>query len=133
MLTPPLAIRWTKTTSSELLLPAIPIPPMRLLDYIHWLPGVSSGGKAAPGDILMAEVIDILATRLRTPLQVQRQRPAILAITHIFPRPGQSRTACLPIGASLATPERRWRSRSIPLSKSIIVFFLTFFICQLCF
>ncbi|MDQ1817696.1 hypothetical protein RBA41_30785 [Massilia sp. CCM 9210] len=96
---------------------------MRLLDYIHWLLGVSSGGKAAPGDILMAEVIDILATRLRTPLQVQRQRPAILAITHIFPRPGRSRTACLPIGASLATPERRWRSRSMPRSKSFIVFF----------
>ncbi|WP_157778812.1 hypothetical protein [Massilia violaceinigra] len=43
---------------------------MRLLDYLHWLLGVSSGGKVEPGDILMTEVIDMLATRLRTPLQV---------------------------------------------------------------
>jgi hypothetical protein len=61
---------------------------MRLLDDIRWPLGVSSGGKAELGDILMAEVIDMLATKLRTPLQVQRKRPATLAITHNFPRPG---------------------------------------------
>ncbi|WP_167086759.1 hypothetical protein [Massilia frigida] len=61
---------------------------MRLLDYLYWLPGVSSGGKAELRDSLMAGVIDILAAKLRTPLQVQRQRPATLAVAHIFPRPG---------------------------------------------
>lgn len=39
--------------------------------YIHWLLGVSIGNKTEPGDILTAEAIDMLATKLRTPLQVQ--------------------------------------------------------------
>jgi type II secretory pathway predicted ATPase ExeA len=38
--------------------------------YIHWLLGLSSDGKAEPG-ILTAEAIDMLAFKLRTPLQVQ--------------------------------------------------------------
>ncbi|MDM5179790.1 hypothetical protein PO883_21595 [Massilia sp. DJPM01] len=38
---------------------------MRLLDYLHWLPGLSSGGKAELRDCLMAEVIDMLAAKLR--------------------------------------------------------------------
>lgn len=40
-------------------------------DYIHWLLGVSTGNKSEPGDILMPEAIEMLATKLRTPLQVQ--------------------------------------------------------------
>lgn len=40
-------------------------------DYIHWLLGVSTGNKAEPGDILTPEAVDMLATKLRTPLQVQ--------------------------------------------------------------
>jgi|GEM_PF-2664180 len=40
-------------------------------DYIHWLLGVSTGNKVEPGDILTPEAIDMLATKLRTPLQVQ--------------------------------------------------------------
>jgi type II secretory pathway predicted ATPase ExeA len=40
-------------------------------DYIHWLLGVSTGNKTEPGDILTAEAIEMLATKLRTPLQVQ--------------------------------------------------------------
>ncbi|WP_426197416.1 hypothetical protein [Massilia sp. DWR3-1-1] len=40
-------------------------------DYIHWLLGVCTGNKTEPGEILTAEAIDILATKLRTPLQVQ--------------------------------------------------------------
>ena len=40
-------------------------------DYIHWLLGVSTGNQAEPADILTAEAIDMLATKLRTPLQVQ--------------------------------------------------------------
>jgi type II secretory pathway predicted ATPase ExeA len=39
-------------------------------DYIHRLLSVSSGVKAEPG-IFTAEVIDMLASKLRTPLQVQ--------------------------------------------------------------
>ena len=38
--------------------------------YIHSL-GVSTGNKAEPGDTLTPEAIDMLATKLRTPLQVQ--------------------------------------------------------------
>jgi hypothetical protein len=33
--------------------------------------GVSTGNQAEPGDILTADAIDTLATKLRTPLQVQ--------------------------------------------------------------
>ena len=40
-------------------------------DYIHWLLGVSSGGQAELGTILTPQAIDMLATKLRTPLQVQ--------------------------------------------------------------
>ena len=40
-------------------------------EYIHWLLGVSAGSKAEPESILTADAIDLLAARLRTPLQVQ--------------------------------------------------------------
>lgn len=42
-------------------------------DYIHWLLGACTGNKAeAESDtILTTEAIDLLATKLRTPLQVQ--------------------------------------------------------------
>ncbi|MGS0755790.1 AAA family ATPase, partial [Roseateles sp. GG27B] len=40
-------------------------------DYIHWLLGVCTGNKADSGDILTAEAIDMLTTKLRTPLQTQ--------------------------------------------------------------
>lgn len=40
-------------------------------EYIHWLLGASTAVKTEPESILTAEAIDTLATRLRTPLQVQ--------------------------------------------------------------
>jgi type II secretory pathway predicted ATPase ExeA len=40
-------------------------------EYIHWLLGVSAGSKAEPESMLTADAIDLLAARLRTPLQVQ--------------------------------------------------------------
>lgn len=40
-------------------------------EYIHWLLGVSTGNKTGPESILTADAIDLLATKLRTPLQVQ--------------------------------------------------------------
>ncbi len=40
-------------------------------DYIHWLLGVSTGNKVESESILSTDAIDILATKLRTPLQVQ--------------------------------------------------------------
>jgi type II secretory pathway predicted ATPase ExeA len=40
-------------------------------EYIHWLLDVSTVPKTAPETILTAEAIDMLATKLRTPLQVQ--------------------------------------------------------------
>lgn len=40
-------------------------------EYIHWLLSVSTASKTAPETILTAEAIDMLATKLRTPLQVQ--------------------------------------------------------------
>jgi type II secretory pathway predicted ATPase ExeA len=40
-------------------------------DYIHWLLGVCTSNNAEPGTILTPEAIDMLATKLRTPLQVQ--------------------------------------------------------------
>ncbi len=40
-------------------------------DYIHWLLGISTGNKVESESILTADAIDILATKLRTPLQVQ--------------------------------------------------------------
>ncbi|WP_230089601.1 hypothetical protein [Herminiimonas contaminans] len=40
-------------------------------DYIHWLLAASTGGKVEPIDIFTAEAINMLATKLRTPLQVQ--------------------------------------------------------------
>lgn len=39
--------------------------------YIQWLLGVCADNKAELGEILTDEAIDILATKLRTPLQVQ--------------------------------------------------------------
>jgi len=41
-------------------------------EYIHWLLGESVVTKTKPESILTTEAIDMLATRLRTPLQVQR-------------------------------------------------------------
>jgi hypothetical protein len=40
-------------------------------EYIYGLLGVSTASKTAPETILTAEAIDLLATKLRTPLQVQ--------------------------------------------------------------
>lgn len=40
-------------------------------EYIHWLLGVSTGPKASSESILTTDAIDMLATKLRTPLQVQ--------------------------------------------------------------
>lgn len=40
-------------------------------EYIQWLLGVSAGNKTEPESILTSEAIDMLATKLRTPLQVQ--------------------------------------------------------------
>ena len=40
-------------------------------DYIHWLLGVSTGNTVESESILTADAINILATKLRTPLQVQ--------------------------------------------------------------
>lgn len=40
-------------------------------EYIHWLLGASTVTKTDPESILTTEAIDILATKLRTPLQVQ--------------------------------------------------------------
>ena len=40
-------------------------------EYIYWLLGVSAGSKAEPESMLTADAIDLLAARLRTPLQVQ--------------------------------------------------------------
>jgi type II secretory pathway predicted ATPase ExeA len=40
-------------------------------EYIHWLLGVSTGPKTASESILTTDAIDLLATKLRTPLQVQ--------------------------------------------------------------
>jgi type II secretory pathway predicted ATPase ExeA len=40
-------------------------------EYIHWLLGASFATKTKPESILTTEAIDILATKLRTPLQVQ--------------------------------------------------------------
>jgi type II secretory pathway predicted ATPase ExeA len=40
-------------------------------EYIHWLLGASFVTKTKPESILTTEAIDMLATRLRTPLQVQ--------------------------------------------------------------
>jgi type II secretory pathway predicted ATPase ExeA len=37
-------------------------------DYIHWLLAVSTGNKAESESILTVEAIDILASKLRTPL-----------------------------------------------------------------
>lgn len=41
-------------------------------EYIHWLLGACLEGKVEPESILTAEAIDVLASRLRTPLQVQQ-------------------------------------------------------------
>jgi len=40
-------------------------------EYIQWLLDVSTGGKNEPESILTTQAIDMLATKLRTPLQVQ--------------------------------------------------------------
>jgi type II secretory pathway predicted ATPase ExeA len=40
-------------------------------DYIHCLFGVGSGGQAELGTILTPQAIDMLATKVRAPLQVQ--------------------------------------------------------------
>jgi type II secretory pathway predicted ATPase ExeA len=40
-------------------------------DYIHWLLGVSTGNKVESESILAADAVNMLATELRTPLQVQ--------------------------------------------------------------
>ncbi|WP_269635760.1 AAA family ATPase [Polaromonas glacialis] len=40
-------------------------------EYIQWLLGVCTGNKTGPESILSADAIDMLATKLRTPLQVQ--------------------------------------------------------------
>jgi type II secretory pathway predicted ATPase ExeA len=40
-------------------------------EYIHWLVGSCTGGGRAVESILTPEAIDLLATRLRTPLQIQ--------------------------------------------------------------
>lgn len=40
-------------------------------EYIHWLLGACTVAKTEPESILTAEAIDMLATKLRTPLQVQ--------------------------------------------------------------
>jgi type II secretory pathway predicted ATPase ExeA len=40
-------------------------------EYIHWLLGASTAAKTEPESILTTEAIDMLATKLRTPLQVQ--------------------------------------------------------------
>lgn len=40
-------------------------------EYILWLLGASTANKTEPESILTAEAIDMLATKLRTPLQVQ--------------------------------------------------------------
>jgi 5-carboxymethyl-2-hydroxymuconate isomerase len=43
----------------------------RQRDYIHWLLGVSTGNTVESESILTADAIEILATKLRTPLQVK--------------------------------------------------------------
>lgn len=41
-------------------------------EYIHWLLSTCSKGQAKPEAILTEEAIDLLATKLRTPLQIQQ-------------------------------------------------------------
>jgi len=41
-------------------------------EYIHWLLGACSGGKVEVESMLSEEAIDLLATKLRTPLQVEQ-------------------------------------------------------------
>lgn len=40
-------------------------------EYIHWLLETCTAGKAEPESILAEEAVDLLATKLRTPLQIQ--------------------------------------------------------------
>jgi len=40
-------------------------------EYIHWLLGTCAGGQDKVDSILSEEAIDLLATKLRTPLQIQ--------------------------------------------------------------
>lgn len=40
-------------------------------EYIDWLLSACTGGKAEPDSLLTEDAIDMLATRLRTPLQIQ--------------------------------------------------------------
>ena len=79
-------------------------------DDIHWLPGVSTGNEAEPGDILTAEAIDMLATKLRTPLQVQLHLTLALEAGYqtgekpVTPG-GCSRPA---LASRSSNPNRRW-------------------------
>lgn len=41
-------------------------------EYIHWLLDACTGGKREAGAILTPEAIDLLASKLRTPLQIQQ-------------------------------------------------------------
>jgi hypothetical protein len=41
-------------------------------EYVHWLLGTCSKGQAKPETILTEEAIDLLATKLRTALQIQQ-------------------------------------------------------------
>lgn len=41
-------------------------------EYLHWLLSACTQGKVEPGSILTEAAIDVLATRLRTPLQIQQ-------------------------------------------------------------
>jgi len=41
-------------------------------EYLHWLLSACTQGKVEPGSILTEAAIDVLATRLRTPLQLQQ-------------------------------------------------------------
>jgi len=40
-------------------------------EYIHWLLETCTAGKVEPESILTEDAIDLLATKLRTPLQIQ--------------------------------------------------------------
>jgi hypothetical protein len=41
-------------------------------EYIHWLIETCSKGETKPAAILAEDAIDLLATKLRTPLQIQQ-------------------------------------------------------------
>lgn len=63
-------------------------------EYIHWLRATCTNGQTAPGSIVATEVIDLLASRLGTPLQIEwhptqdrRSKPA----TKLLNRPSASR------------------------------------------